>query len=110
MSLLEDIEEHMKSKHGKTNAPFPCETCGLVVANHHLLEEHMNICLPSMKETCHYCEFECSDKDGLQSHMLDIHGEKVILHTMGKQVNELNEVLERDLHHLKPLNLKSQMF
>ena len=53
----------------------------------------MKICHshPSLKESCNYCEFECSDNEGLQCHMIDIHGEIVILHTMGKQVNELSE-------------------
>ena len=43
----------------------------------------------SMKESCNYCEFECSDKVALQSHMCDMHAKIVILHTMGKQVNDL---------------------
>ena len=43
----------------------------------------------SMKESCNYCEFECSDKVALQSHMCDMHAKIVILHTMGKQVNHL---------------------
>ena len=32
-----NIEEHMKSKHGRTWEPFPCEACGLAVANPDLL-------------------------------------------------------------------------
>ena len=81
------IEEHITSHHGVE--PFPCELCGLVLANFTLLQKHIEqVHVPN--EPCQYCNFFASDKEVLRSHYIEKHEEFVILHTMANQMNELS--------------------
>ena len=80
------LKEHTGSLH-KMPAPFPCDLCGLVLANYLLLQNHViNEHTPTVI-SCQYCEFTTDDKETLQTHMIENHEEVVVLYTMAKQVD-----------------------
>ena len=80
------LKEHTDSMHTMPE-PFPCDLCGLVLANYLLLQNHViNEHTPTVI-SCQYCEFTTDDKETLQTHMIENHEEVVVLYTMAKQVD-----------------------
>ena len=105
------ITEHITSQHGIE--PFPCEMCGLVLANFALLQEHIEQ-VHAPNQHCQYCNFFSSNKEDLQSHYVEKHEEFVILHTMANQMNELSELFvhfrtfKEDVMNLLKANYETQ--
>ena len=85
-----ELKTHKHSKHDK-EVPFPCEKCGLVLANFALLKEHMEQVHSSVQYSCNFCNFTDNDKKEIEYHLSNDHEEFVILHKMAYQVNELSE-------------------
>ena len=75
------LKEHTDSTH-KIPEPFPCDLCGLVLANYLLLHNHINNDHTPTLISCQYCEFTTDDKENLQTHMVDTHEEVVVLYTI----------------------------
>ena len=68
---------------------FPCELCGLVfgmIINNHIQSDHS-----SELTHCQYCDATVKDKEALELHMMEKHEEVVILHKLGKQVNDMHD-------------------
>ena len=86
---------HVKKTHEKPSAiePFPCEVCGLVVANFNLLQQHMKEHTP-VEFNCQYCDFMAGDQESIQYHMFESHNEIAILCNMAKQVDKLTDGFE----------------
>ena len=93
---------HIESKHNKPSytEPFPCEVCGLVLANFNLLQEHMNTQHSQAQHNCRYCDFRGGDAELFESHLVESHEEYVILHSMAKQVEDLSDRFTQ-FEHLK---------
>ena len=83
------IEKHFKSEHDKQE-PFPCQMCGLVLANFVLLQEHVEQVHTPVRYSCNFCNFSTSTKEDVQSHLNDDHEEFIILHNMAAQVNDVH--------------------
>ena len=80
----------MSAKHRSID-PFPCEVCGLVLADYEGLQEHILKHHKPQKVNCHYCENTVEDNEALQNHMIEMHPDVVIVHTMAKQVDQLTD-------------------
>ena len=87
------LKNHIEAKHTEIE-PFPCEICGLVVANFFLLQEHVQTHNKQSRMPCQHCEFSAKDTQSLKSHMIECHEEVVILHTMAQQVDNLTDNFE----------------
>ena len=85
---------HLQNKHTQSSSePFPCEQCGLVLANFFLLQDHMNTHHTPTIMPCQYCEFAAKDTESLQNHMIEFHEEIVAFYTMAKQMEGLTNNL-----------------
>ena len=82
------LEAHVKSVH--EIEPFPCEVCRLVLANFTLLKEHMSQVHTSL-QGCRYCSFTSTSKDDFETHLVENHGDNIILHSMATEVHVLRE-------------------
>ena len=82
-------EDQIKSKAEKE--PLYCEICGLAQLNFAFLQEHINLVHMSEEHLCQYCVHRATSKEGLENHLIEAHGDKVILHTQAVQVNELTD-------------------
>ena len=81
----EDIlNEHEGRKHNKQ--PYPCDVCGLVLANSTLLQEHK---ITIHKQSCRYCNFTAKTSEDLEEHLIYHHEEYIILHSMAKQMDRI---------------------
>ena len=89
---VKTLKLHVKTKHENPSAiePFPCEVCGLVLANFNLLQQHVKE-HTSVKFNCQYCDFTTGDQESLQRHMVESHEEIAILCNMAKQVDKLSD-------------------
>ena len=85
--------DHMNTQHAEPCEPFPCETCGLVLATFSTLQEHITNLHTSKQETCKYCQHTSSSKEKLREHTLKEHEDVVIYHTLAIQVDEISEKL-----------------
>ena len=82
----EDIlNEHEGRKHNKQ--PYPCDVCGLVLANSTLLQEHK---ITIHKQSCRYCNFTAKTSEDLEEHLIYHHEEYIILHSMAKQMDRIS--------------------
>ena len=88
-----DIDKHFQAVHENTSTmePFPCEVCGLVLANFEVLQDHMDSRHNQLKVNCRYCDYEAKDEESWHGHLVDKHEEYVILHSMAKQVDHLTD-------------------
>ena len=87
------MKEHITSKHTQQE-PFPCEFCGLVLANYPLLEQHVDkIHVPACVQ-CNYCELKAKTQEDLQNHVIEMHPEVVVLFTMAKQVDSFKDTVD----------------
>ena len=84
-------KEHLnrENNHFLQAEPFPCEFCGLVFTNFHLLQEHVASYHRSSIENCKLCSLEFGTKDEWEEHMAQEHEDKIVLHSMAKQVDYL---------------------
>ena len=80
------LKVHVTSMH--EIEPFPCEVCGLVLANFTLLKEHMSQVHTSL-QGCRYCSFTSTSKDDFETHLVENHGDTIVLHSMATDVQEL---------------------
>ena len=71
--------------------PFPCETCGLVLADFPLLQEHVTNVHKKDYLVCKYCGSSYLGKEELQNHMIDKYEEVVLLHSMGTLITDIRE-------------------
>ena len=95
---IKTLKEHVGAKHFQHHKiePFPCEWCGLYFLNFGLLEQHVQSFHGNHEsEDCHFCKQIFPTLEELQAHMRQSHEEIVILCTMGKQVDEVADKLER---------------
>ena len=83
------LNKHRNSKHNYE--PFPCELCGLVLANFTVLQEHVSAI--HTHKPCRFCNFQATSKEDMETHYVEVHEEYVILHTMAKEVNEIHDKL-----------------
>ena len=83
--------EHIQSEHVKPKQiePFPCQICGLVFVDFTLLQEHVKQVHTVEEHSCKFCKFSTSNRDDIQSHLIDEHEEFVILHTMATEVHDV---------------------
>ena len=93
-SEKEALDNHNLAYHKEPREPFPCDTCGLVLATFGLLQEHINNQHRPGTESCKYCQHIAHTKEDLKEHVIQEHEDVVILHTVGMQVNNLTEKLE----------------
>ena len=42
-------------------------------------------------DSCQYCDYDAKDRGILQDHMIEVHEEYVILHTMAQQVDHISD-------------------
>ena len=89
------LKNHIQSVH-TTSEPFPCELCGLVLADFSLLQEHQRNFHEVEAVNCRYCEYAVKNKEALEEHMIEHHEQIVILHTMATQVVDLHEQQQRN--------------
>ena len=84
--------EEKKTKHENPSPiePFPCDLCGLVLANFNLLQQHVKEHTP-VKFSCQYCESTEGNQESLQCHMIKAHNEIAILCNMAKRVDKLTD-------------------
>ena len=75
----QSFETHIKSNHNLE--PFRCESCSLVLANFTLLQEHMQHVHTSLQKSCRYCAYKATSEESLETHLIEVHEDKVILHT-----------------------------
>ena len=78
------VEAHVRSMH--VIEPFPCEVCGLVLANFTLLKEHMSQAHTAEHHACRFCGIISISKEDFETHLVEAHEEKVLLHTLAKEV------------------------
>ena len=74
--------------------PFPCEVCGLVLANFQLLQTHITNIHTKEFIKCQHCDKQVDSMESLRTHMDDEHAEYVVLHTMAKQVDAINNQVD----------------
>ena len=88
------LKDHKDAQHSLPPQidPFPCEWCGLYFSTFGLLEEHVqNYHRQQTLEHCHYCSEVFGTLEDLQSHMRAGHEEVVILCTVARQVDNMND-------------------
>ena len=81
------MKEHKARKHNVKT--FPCDICGLVFANFIFLQEH-RIAIHK-DESCRYCDYRAKNKEDLEEHLVYQHEEYIILHSIAKEVDKINE-------------------
>ena len=87
------LECHIQTNYERfhNQEPFPCEKCGLVLANFTLLQEHINAQQKSVYFQCRFCDYFSENVEKHEEHIIQYHEEFVILHTMAKQVNVMDD-------------------
>ena len=91
---VQTLKDHLDARHclHPQIEPFPCEWCGLYFLSFGLLEQHVqNFHQQHKPERCHYCSETFITVEELQSHMRGEHEEIVILCTMARQVDDMND-------------------
>ena len=98
----EYLNNHSSSEHtyAPRFEPFPCELCGLVIATFELLQQHMNTHNLESWEKCRYCNFTVKDKQSLEDHMISVHEDIVILHSLARQLDKLSASSEHSSESL----------
>ena len=86
-SSTDILKEHKARKHNVKT--FPCDICGLVFANFIFLQEH-RIAIHK-DESCRYCDYRAKNKEDLEEHLVYQHEEYIILHSLAKEVDKINE-------------------
>ena len=76
------LDEHIQLKHNlpSPSEPFPCEMCGLVLANFFLLQEHVHEFHPSIHESevsCKICDIKFNNKLDLEWHVETEHEQNI---------------------------------
>lgn len=99
------LKDHIDAKHTthKQIDPFPCEWCGLYFSNFGLLEDHVQNYHGENSEHCHFCSEVFATLEELQAHMRQAHEDILILCTMAKTVETVNDKLEELSNQMKIL-------
>ena len=100
-SSLQYLEKHNQSVH--KIVPYPCELCGLVFGELSHLQSHIESHDTSELIPCKHCDLSVKGKEDLDEHMIDKHGEVVIIHTMCRQLEDMDEDCKQMKNILKNL-------
>jgi hypothetical protein len=89
---VKTLKLHIQTKHENPSPiePFPCDLCGLVLANFNLLQQHVKEHTP-VKFSCQYCDSTEGNQESLQCHMIKAHNEIAILCNMAKPMDKLTD-------------------
>ena len=90
------MKKHVASMHENFAEPisYPCNICNSVFITEQLLQDHM-VSHDEPQIKCEYCGVPCQSETVLREHIINFHEETVILYTLGKQVDEVHEQIDK---------------
>ena len=98
---VDKLTEHLRQMHGmsltrtetETSELFPCSECNLEFTTFNLLQKHVAY---YHTPKCRYCDYKARNNEELEVHMMEEHEDIILVHSMAKQVNELNVALAKE--------------